>query len=112
MFNYKNILSRGQQIEARLQQLGAVSDTPGVPGIWRGMLSDADFRAKSLVRTWMEEAELSVREDCFGNIYGRLEGQVPETILAGSHVDTVKDGGLYDGALGVVTAIEAVGALI
>ena len=112
MFDFKNILSRGQQIEARLQQLGAVSDTPGVPGIWRGMLSDADFRAKSLVRTWMEEAGLAVREDAFGNIYGRLEGQVPETILAGSHVDTVKDGGLYDGALGVVTAIEAVGALV
>ena len=82
MFDYKNILSRSQQIEARLQQLGAVSDTPGVPGIWRGMLSDADFRAKSLVRTWMEEAGLAVREDAFGNIYGRLEGQVSETSMA------------------------------
>ena len=112
MFDYKTILSRGAEIEDRLRQLGDVSDTPGVPGIWRGMMSDADFRAKSLVRTWMEEAGLAVREDCFGNIYGRLEGQVSETILTGSHVDTVKDGGLYDGACGVVTAIEAVGALV
>ncbi len=112
MFDSKMILSRGAEIEDRLRQLGAVSDTPGVPGIWRGMMSDADFRAKSLVRDWMEEAGLSVREDCFGNIYGRLEGQVSETILTGSHVDTVKDGGLYDGACGVVTAIEAVGALV
>lgn len=110
-FAYKEILGRGQQIEDRLRQLGAVSETPGVPGIWRAMFTDSDFRAKSLLRTWMEDAGLSVREDCFGNLYGRLEGQVPETILVGSHVDTVKDGGLYDGACGVVTAIEAVGAL-
>ena len=112
MFDYKRILGRGTEIEDRLKQLGAVSDTPGTPGIWRGMMSDADFRAKSLVRTWMEEAGLAVCEDCFGNIYGRLEGEVPETVLTGSHVDTVKDGGLYDGACGVVTAIEAAGALV
>ncbi|MBQ6685190.1 MAG: M20/M25/M40 family metallo-hydrolase, partial [Firmicutes bacterium] len=60
----------------------------------------------------MEEAGLVVREDAFGNLIGRLEGEVPETIMVGSHVDTVKDGGLYDGACGVVTAIEAVGALV
>ncbi len=112
MFDYREILSRGPEIEARLHALGAVSDTPGVPGIWRAAHTDSDYRGKALVRAWMEEAGLAVREDAFGNIYGRLEGQVPETILAGSHVDTVKDGGLYDGALGVVTAIEAVGALI
>ena len=112
MIDDKTIFQRGEAIESRLRQLGDVSDTPGVPGIWRGMMSDADFRAKSLARTWMEEAGLTVREDCFGNIYGRLEGQVSETILTGSHVDTVKDGGLYDGACGVVTAIEAVGALV
>lgn len=112
MLAYHDILDCGTVIEGRLQQLGAVSDTPGVPGIWRAWGTDSDFRAKSLLSDWMREAGLSVRQDAFGNLYGRLEGQVPETILVGSHVDTVKDGGLYDGACGVVTALTAVEALV
>ena len=112
MFDYHEILNCGQLIEDRLKQLGAVSNTPGVPGIWRAWGTDSDFRAKSLLSDWMRSAGLAVREDAFGNLYGRLEGQVSETILAGSHVDTVKDGGLYDGACGVVTALTAVEALM
>ncbi|MBQ8590673.1 MAG: M20 family metallo-hydrolase [Firmicutes bacterium] len=109
---YHETLDRGSEIENRLNELGKISDTPGVPGIWRAILTDSDFRGKSLIRSWMEEAGLNVREDVFGNLIGRLEGEVPETIMVGSHVDTVKDGGKYDGACGVVTAIEAVGALV
>ena len=111
MFDYHEIQDRGPAIEEKLRQLGSVSDTPGVPGVWRALLTDSAFRGKALLAGWMEEAGLTVREDAFGNLYGRLEGQVPETILVGSHVDTVKDGGLYDGACGVVTAIEAIGIL-
>ncbi len=96
----------------RLRELGAVSKTEGVPGIWRAVHTDSDCRGKGLIAQWMKEAGLQVREDCFGNIYGRLEGEVPETILTGSHVDTVKNGGLYDGACGVATAVSAVGALV
>ena len=110
-FQYHEILSRGREIEDRLRQLGRVSHTEGVPGIWRAIHTDTDHCAKSILRDWLTDAGLSVSEDAFGNLYGRLEGQVAETILAGSHVDTVKNGGLYDGACGVVTAISAVKAL-
>lgn len=112
MFKYHDILNKGQEIETRLAELGAVSKTDGVPGIWRAVHTDSDYRGKALISKWMEEAGLKVREDCFGNLYGRLEGRVSETILTGSHIDTVKDGGLYDGACGVMTAVSAVGALV
>lgn len=104
------IPDQGKWIEDRLKQLGEAGRTEA--GIWRSIHTQEDLRGKALIRQWMEEAGLAVREDAFGNILGRLEGQVSETILAGSHVDTVRDGGLYDGAAGVVCAIAAVGELI
>jgi allantoate deiminase len=54
-----------------------------------------------------------VERDGFGNVVGRLRGSAPELpeVWAGSHVDSVPDGGKYDGALGVVAAIEAVAAV-
>ena len=61
----------------------------------------------------MAEAGLAVTRDAFGNVIGRLRGsqrELPE-VWAGSHVDSVPDGGKYDGALGVVAAIEAVAAV-
>lgn len=52
---------------------------------------------------------MTVRTDCFGNIIGRLEG-VPSApaVAAGSHLDTVPEGGNYDGILGVVGALAAI----
>jgi allantoate deiminase len=72
--------------------------------------SDAEQEACELVTAWMEEAGLAVSRDAFGNVVGRLSGSAPglPEVWAGSHVDSVPDGGKYDGALGVVAAIEAV----
>lgn len=108
---YKEILRLGEDIEERLHRLGEISHTEGVPGVWRAIHMPADLSAKSLLSEWLSEAGLSVRQDAFGNLYGRLNGETSETILVGSHVDTVKNGGLYDGACGVITAISAVKAL-
>lgn len=108
---YNELLNKGQEVETRLKMLGSLSHTEGVPGIWRAVHTEADRRGKSLLTGFMEEAGLTVHEDPFGNLFGRLEGEVKETVLVGSHVDTVKDGGLYDGACGVVSAISAVKAL-
>src|SRR5260370_18027464 len=55
----------------------------------------------------MRPGGLDVREDAVGNLFGRLEGESPRTILTGSHVDTVQLGGRYDGALGVLSALAA-----
>src|SRR5688572_22786 len=67
-------------------------------------------RANALVGGWMEEAGMAVRVDAAGNLVGHLPGTDPEagTLLLGSHLDTVRDAGAFDGPLGVLAAIECV----
>jgi allantoate deiminase len=67
-------------------------------------------RANKLVGTWMREAGLQVREDAAFNLLGRWnsEQRGAKTFLLGSHLDTVRDAGKFDGPLGVLTAIAAV----
>jgi allantoate deiminase len=61
----------------------------------------------------MEEADLAVREDAVGNLFGRREGNDPDApaVLVGSHVDSVYNGGDFDGPLGVLAGIEVVQAM-
>jgi allantoate deiminase len=65
------------------------------------------------VADWMRSAGMSVREDAIGNIIGRYEAcaSPAKTLLLGSHLDTVRDAGKYDGPLGVVTAVQCVARL-
>jgi acetylornithine deacetylase/succinyl-diaminopimelate desuccinylase-like protein len=93
----------------RLERLYALG---GGPGANRVAGSDAEDAACELVEGWMEEAGLVVERDAFGNVVGRRAGSSPELpeVWAGSHVDSVPSGGKYDGALGVVAALEAVAA--
>jgi allantoate deiminase len=67
-------------------------------------------RANKLVGSWMKEAGLQVREDAAFNLLGRWDSdrRGAKTFLIGSHLDTVRDAGKYDGPLGVLTAIAAV----
>lgn len=69
--------------------------------------------ANRLVGEWMRAEGLAVREDCAGNLIGRLESSVPgaKTLLLGSHLDTVPDAGRFDGALGVLLPISALSEL-
>jgi allantoate deiminase len=60
---------------------------------------------------WMRDAGLAVREDAVGNVFGRIEGDSPRTVMTGSHIDTVILGGRYDGALGVLSALAALRVL-
>lgn len=73
----------------------------------RTFLSPAMGRANRLVGAWMQEAGLDVREDAFGNLIGRIEAHKPgaRTLILGSHLDTVRDAGRFDGALGVLLPI-------
>jgi len=82
-------------------------------GIDRMAFTEADIQGRSHVITVMREAGLKVRIDEAGNIIGRKEGIDPEfpPIVFGSHIDTVPNGGKYDGAAGVLTAIECVQVL-
>ena len=76
-------------------------------------LSAEQRAANDLVLGWMREAGMSARLDEIGNCAGRYEGERPglPCLMLGSHLDTVRDAGKYDGMLGVVTAIECVHAL-
>lgn len=99
----------GVIIEEMLCQL---ADTTRINGeIWRAAYTPEDKIAKNILREWIENLGLEYREDAIGNVYGRLPGTEPGTVLTGSHLDTVKNGGKYDGALGVVTGVAALGYL-
>ena len=74
----------------------------------RPFASEALRRAHEHVREWMEQAGLTVRRDNVGNLRARYEGTGPETLLIGSHLDSVRNAGRYDGPLGVVVAIACV----
>merc|ERR1712178_673058 len=93
-------------------ELGEISDSDSY--MERTFMSPAWNRAAKLIEEWMIEAGLEVRMDEVGNIHGRTPAEKSNpgpALYLGSHFDTVIDGGKYDGALGVVTAINAVKAL-
>jgi len=100
----------GEKIAARLVELAALSDEP--ERLTRVYLGTAHRKAADLVARWMRDAGMAARIDSTGNVVGRYRGQNPgpATLMLGSHIDTVRDAGRFDGALGVITAIEVVGA--
>lgn len=95
----------------RCDVLGSISEEPD--RLTRPFASDAMRRAHEHVASWMREAGMNVRTDNIGNLRGRYEaasGRTP-ALLLGSHLDSVRDAGKYDGPLGVLVAIAAVQAL-
>lgn len=91
----------------RCDELAACSDEDGQ--ITRLFLSPALKHSHALVGGWMREAGLNVRVDEVGNLIGRLPASARNApvFMLGSHLDTVPNAGRYDGALGVILAIEA-----
>jgi allantoate deiminase len=73
-------------------------------------LTREERRAQDVVASWLERRGAQVRHDQAGNVFARLGGRGP-AIVIGSHLDSVPEGGRYDGALGVVVAVEAIEAL-
>jgi allantoate deiminase len=92
---------------ARCDILGAISEEPD--RLTRQFAGDAMRRAHQEVSAWMREAGMTVRHDNIGNLRGRYDAATPGggTLILGSHLDTVRDAGKYDGPLGVVVAIAA-----
>ena len=82
-------------------------------GMQRVAFSRQDVAGRDYVIGLMRGAGMSVRIDPAGNIIGRVEGTDPgmPAVVLGSHTDTVPSGGAYDGALGVIAAVEVVGSL-
>ena len=88
-----------------LDALQKFTATPGC-GVTRFPYSKEARDACSYLKKLMEAVGLAVRMDNSGAVIGRLEGKSPATIMIGSHFDSVKHGGAYDGIAGVVCAIE------
>src|SRR5204863_7624408 len=96
------------RIMQRCDALARHSELPG--GLTRVLLSPEGRAASDAVLGWMREAGMQAHLDAIGNAVGRYEGEragLP-CLMFGSHLDTVRDGGKYDGMLGVITAIECV----
>ncbi len=92
----------------RLAEIGAIDGG----GCCRLALSDDDRRGRDLVVGWMRELGLDVGIDAIGNIVGlRAGGTGGAPVMTGSHIDTVRTGGRYDGNLGVLAGLEVVEVL-
>src|SRR5215510_9240874 len=104
-------LPSAQRIWDHAEALAKLSELEG--GLTRVYLSPEQRAANELVTGWMREAGMSARLDAAGNVVGRYEGERPDLpcLILGSHLDTVRDAGKYDGMLGVIAAIECVRTL-
>ena len=92
------------RLRRNLEELGTIGrDLRG--GISRPSFSKADLEARAWLHERMEKAGLAFRVDGAGNIFGTLGGDGP-LVMAGSHIDTVLNGGRFDGAVGVLAALE------
>ena len=95
----------------RLAEIGATADG----SCCRLALTDEDKAGRDLVAGWMRELGLEVRVDPIGNIFGLRRGTVSvdtcAPVMCGSHIDTVRTGGRYDGNLGVLGGLEVVQTL-
>jgi allantoate deiminase len=102
----------GERLWRRISDLGEIG-RQDEGGITRLSFTDEERVAKDRVVSYMEEAGLSVREDAAGNLFGRREGSNAEApaVLIGSHVDSVYNGGNFDGPLGVLAGIEVLHAM-
>ena len=97
-----------ERIARRAAQLARIGGR--ATSVTRLGLTSQERRAHDLVAAWLERRGARVRHDEAGNVFGRFGGAGP-ALLVGSHLDSVPDGGRYDGALGVVVAVEAMETL-
>jgi len=101
----------GRRLLDRLDDLARVGPIEG-GGSCRLALSDSDRDGRDLVVTWMKDLGLEVSVDVVGNVTGTWNVGVGAPVMTGSHIDTVRTGGRYDGNLGVLAGIETIETLI
>ena len=101
-----------QRLEA-LGEIGAVHGPNGERGCARLALTDLDRDGRDLVVSWMRDLSMDVAIDAIGNVVARRAGSDPNAaaVMVGSHIDTVRTGGRFDGNLGVLAGLEIVETL-
>lgn len=93
----------------RCELLGNISEEDDV--LTRPFGSQAMREVNKIVSGWMKDAGMTVRQDAIRNLIGRYEGDGDKTLVLGSHLDTVRDAGKYDGILGVMIALSCIQGL-
>jgi allantoate deiminase len=101
-------MNAAQKIMRRIETLAKISEEPGK--ITRTFASPAMRRANGLVDKWMRQAGMKTHVDAMGNLVGHYPGETPNArrLLLGSHLDTVRNAGKFDGPLGVIIAVACV----
>ena len=104
-------VSLGEEIAGRITELGAISESKA--HLTRLFLTSEHRAAADLILGWMRDAGMRAHVDAIGNVCGRYEGERPglPCLMLGSHYDTVRDAGKWDGPLGLITAISCVANL-
>lgn len=94
------------RLKSTLEELGAVGLDPE-GGRTRLALDDKEKEGRDLLVRWIKESGLEVKIDPIGNIFGILAGDEPRAPIAvGSHIDTVRHAGMFDGCVGVLAGLE------
>jgi allantoate deiminase len=103
--------SLGDEIVGRINELAATSETP--EHLTRIFLTREHRAAAELILSWMRDAGMRAHLDAIGNVCGRYEGETAglPCLMLGSHYDTIRDAGKWDGPLGLITAISCVAEL-
>jgi N-carbamoyl-L-amino-acid hydrolase len=97
----------GARLMDRIMSLAEVGSTEG-GGCARLALTDADRDGRDLVVSWMRDLGLDITVDAVGNVVGTWNTGAGAAIMTGSHIDTVRTGGKYDGNLGVLAGLEII----
>ncbi len=94
-------------LHERLAHLATLGATPN--GIDRALFTPSEYAARERFAAWAREDGLDVEQDRVGNVFARMRGPSRDgaAVQCGSHLDTVRDGGAYDGAYGVIGGLEA-----
>jgi N-carbamoyl-L-amino-acid hydrolase len=108
---WDNLRINGERLCSRLDRLAQIGRIAG-EGVCRLALTEEDKQGRDLVVAWMHELGLSVHVDRIGNVVGIRAGlEDGPPVMTGSHIDSVRTGGRYDGALGVLAGLEVIAAL-
>ena len=93
-----------------MQRLDALADigSTGDGGSCRLALTDEDKAGRDLVVSWMRDLDLEVVVDAIGNVFGTWNVGAGAPVMTGSHIDTVRTGGKYDGNYGVLAGLEVI----
>ena len=107
-----NIKINSKRLLKSIEEMAKIGAT-AKGGVNRQALTDLDKKSRDLFVKWCKNEDLKITIDKMGNIFARKKGKnnyLPP-IMSGSHLDTQPTGGKYDGALGVLSALEVIRSL-